>query len=72
MTMQPPKRLPHQRRLGAIATGLALAGAMLAPGVAQAFGFPPFSLPDTISTNEDTADDRQRPRQRLQLQHDAR
>ena len=55
MTMQPPKRLPHQRRLGAIATGLALAGAMLAPGVAQAFGFPPFSLPDTISTNEDTA-----------------
>ncbi len=55
MTMQPPKRLPHQRRLGAIATGLALAGAMLAPGVAQAFGFPPFSFPDTISTNEDTA-----------------
>ena len=55
MTMQPSKRLPHQRRLGAIATGLALAGAMLAPGVAQAFGFPPFSFPDAISTNEDTA-----------------
>ena len=56
MTIRPPTRLPHLRRLGAATTGLLLAGALVAPQAALAVGLPPFALDDAITTNEDTAD----------------
>ena len=54
MIIRPPTSSLHLRRIGVATTGLLLAGALLAPSTALAFGFPPFTLPDNIHTNEDT------------------
>ena len=52
MTIRPTARLPHPRRLGAVATGLLVAGALIVPPTVSAFTL---LFQDNITTNEDTA-----------------